>query len=263
MISEAGWKEVLMAKEIFSKRPLSVLIPCFNEEATIEELLGRVLKQSVVGEVIIVDDCSTDHSAQKILKIKDSRIRYFYNERNLGKGKSIARAIALAERQIIIIQDADLEYAPEEYPRLLKPILDGRADVVYGSRFLSYESRRALYYWHRLGNKLLTTLSNILTNLDLTDMETCYKVFRSEYAKKLDIQENRFGMDPEITAKVAAMKLRIYEVPISYSGRTYEEGKKITWRDGFSAIRCMIYYNFKFVKKRTSKHLENGINNFE
>jgi glycosyltransferase involved in cell wall biosynthesis len=244
-----------MAKEIFGKQPLSVLIPCFNEEATINELLRRVLKQSSVGEVIIVDDCSTDSSAQKILKIKDVRIRYFYNEKNLGKGKSIARAISLAKRQIIIIQDADLEYAPEEYPRLLKPILDGRADVVYGSRFLSYESRRALFYWHRLGNQFLTTLSNILTNLDLTDIETCYKVFRSEYAKKLDIRENRFGIDPEITAKIATMKLRIYEVPISYSGRTYEEGKKITWRDGFSAIYCMFKYNSPLFKRRFKREL--------
>jgi glycosyltransferase involved in cell wall biosynthesis len=244
-----------MAKELFSKQPLSVLIPCFNEEATIDELLSRVLKQNMVGEVIIVDDCSTDSSAKKILSLKDSRIRYFYNENNLGKGKSISRAMSLAQREIMIIQDADLEYAPEEYPRLLKPILDGRADVVYGSRFLSYESRRAIYYWHRLGNQFLTTLSNILTNLDLTDMETCYKVFRSEYAKKLDIRENRFGMEPEITAKFAAMRLRIYEVPISYSGRTYEEGKKITWRDGFRAIYCMFKYNSPLFKRRFKRGL--------
>jgi len=242
-----------MKEAISSESILSVVIPCFNEEATIVELINRVLKQVVVGEIIIVDDCSTDSSAELISSILDKRIRYFRNEKNQGKGSSISRGIGMATKPILIIQDADLEYAPEEFSRLIQPIIDGRGDVVFGSRFLSYESRRALYYWHRLGNSLLTTFSNILTNLDLTDMETCYKVFRTEYAKRLNIQERRFGLEPEITAKVAAMRLRVFEVPISYSGRTYEEGKKITWKDGFSAIRCIIFYNLPHMKKRAMR----------
>ncbi len=245
-----------MVYEINNQNSLSVIIPCFNEEKTIQELISRVSKQDVVGEIIVIDDFSTDSSAQLILALKDSRIKYYKNEKNEGKGSSIARGISLANLEYLIVQDADLEYAPEEFPRLIRPLLDGRADVVFGSRFLSYDSRRALYYWHRLGNKLLTTLSNIMTNLDLTDMETCYKAFLTTYAKKLSIQEKRFGLEPEITAKVAAMKLRVYEVPISYSGRTYEEGKKITWKDGFSAIRCILYYNLPFMKKRARQQLE-------
>jgi len=229
---------------------LSVIVPCYNEESTILEILTRVLAQHMVAEVILIDDSSTDSSSRIINSINDSRIRYFRNDSNIGKGKSIGRGLSLVNFPIVIIQDADLEYAPEEYSRILNPILDDRADVVYGSRFMSFESRRALYFWHRVGNKFLTTLSNIMTNLDLTDMETCYKAFRSEYATKLEIRESRFGLEPEITAKVALLKLRVYEVPISYSGRTYEEGKKITWRDGFSAIRCIIYYNLPSVKKK-------------
>lgn len=222
---------------------LSVIIPCYNEEKTIGQLLIRVLRQGSVGEVIIIDDFSSDASCLEIEKVKDSRITLVKNSKNLGKGASVAKGISLCGQEFVIIQDADLEYSPEEYSRLLAPMLDGRADAVFGSRFLTYEARRALYYWHRLGNKFLTTLSNVFTNLDLTDMETCYKLMRIDFAKRLEIKENRFGLEPEITAKLAAMKARVYEVPISYQGRTYEEGKKITWKDGFSAIYCIIKYN--------------------
>jgi glycosyltransferase involved in cell wall biosynthesis len=232
-----------------SKKCLSVVIPCFNEERTIFALLSRVLAQQSVGQVIVIDDCSTDKSAEIIKQIKDSRIEYFLNTKNSGKGFSIAQGIKLCKLPFTVIQDADLEYSPEEYPRLLAPLLDGRADAVFGSRFLTYDSRRALYYWHRLGNDFLTTLSNIFTNLDLTDMETCYKFMRTEFAQKLDIQEKRFGLEPEITAKLAKMRARVYEVPISYQGRTYAEGKKITWKDGFRAIYCIIKYNLKIRSK--------------
>jgi glycosyltransferase involved in cell wall biosynthesis len=227
---------------------LSVIIPCFNEEKTIEELVQRVLAQPQVFEVIIIDDCSTDQSSSKIASIPDARIVLHKNEKNLGKGASIWRGMKLAKAEYLVIQDADLEYSPEEYQRLLAPLVDGRADAVFGSRFLTYEARRALYYWHRLGNNFLTTLSNMLTNLDLTDMETCYKVMKTEYAQKLDLRENRFGVEPEITAKLAHMRIRVYEVPISYHGRTYADGKKITWRDGFRAIYCIVKYNV-FLRK--------------
>ena len=233
-----------------SQGVLTVIIPCFNEESTIEELLTRVLNQHIVGEVIIVDDCSTDRSAEIIASFVDSRIRVEKNMKNRGKGKSIANAIQMATLDIVIIQDADLEYSPEEFSRIVQPIVDGRADVVFGSRFLTFDSRRALYYRHRIGNNLLTMLSNIMTNLDLTDMETCYKAFRNKYAQQLNIQENRFGIEPEITAKVAALQLRVYEVPISYNGRTYEQGKKITWKDGFRAIWCILFYNSPYSKRK-------------
>lgn len=222
---------------------LSVVIPCFNEEATIEQLILRVLDQRSVGEVIIINDFSSDKSLQRINLIKDSRIIYLENDKNLGKGASVSKGIAICTMPYIVIQDADLEYSPEEYPRLLAPLVDGRADAVFGSRFLTYEARRALYYWHRVGNNFLTTLSNMFTNLDLTDMETCYKMMRIDFAKRLAIRENRFGIEPEITAKLAAMGARVYEVPISYQGRTYKEGKKITWKDGFRAIFCILKYN--------------------
>ena len=222
---------------------LSVVIPCFNEEATIKQLILRVLDQRSVGEVIIINDFSSDKSLQRINLIKDSRIIYLENDKNLGKGASVSKGIAICTMPYIVIQDADLEYSPEEYPRLLAPLVDGRADAVFGSRFLTYEARRALYYWHRVGNNFLTTLSNMFTNLDLTDMETCYKMMRIDFAKRLAIRENRFGIEPEITAKLAAMGARVYEVPISYQGRTYKEGKKITWKDGFRAIFCILKYN--------------------
>lgn len=225
------------------KNCLSVIIPCFNEEKTIQDLLLEVLRQKSVYEVIIIDDCSTDRSYEIIKKIKNSKIKLLKNDKNLGKGASVRRGFEHAGAKYVIIQDADLEYSPTEYERLLKPLVEGYADAVFGSRFLTFESRRAIYYWHSMGNKLLTFLSNAFTNLYLTDMETCYKVMRLEYAKKINIQENRFGIEPEITAKLAKMNARIYEVAISYKGRTYAEGKKITWRDGISAIRCILKYN--------------------
>ena len=184
-----------------AEKCLSVVIPCFNEENTIVEILSRVLAQPSVAEVIVINDKSSDNSEYMIQQVLDNRIKYFVNEKNLGKGKSIARGLQLCTAKYVLIQDADLEYSPEEYARLLAPLLDGRADAVYGSRFLTYDSRRALYYWHRVGNGFLTTFSNICTNLDLTDMETCYKVMKISFAKKLVIKESRFGLEPEITAK--------------------------------------------------------------
>jgi glycosyltransferase involved in cell wall biosynthesis len=224
---------------------LTVVIPCFNEEETISELLGRVLAQETVREVILVNDASTDSSLDVISRIGDHRLTVISNPKNLGKGASVRKGFESATSPYVLIQDADLEYSPEEYPRLLKPLLDNYADAVFGSRFLTYETRRVGNFWHTLGNRFLTFASNSLSNIYLTDMETCYKVMRVEYAKKLNIEENRFGIEPEITAKLAKMKARIYEVPISYHGRTYQEGKKITWKDGVSAIRCVIKYNLK------------------
>jgi len=222
---------------------LTVVVPCYNEESTIEELLKRVLNQDSVKELIVVNDASSDRSLEIIRKVNDTRIKILNNEKNLGKGASVRKAFSLSTSEFVLIQDADLEYSPEEYPRLLKPLQEGYADAVFGSRFLTFESRRALYFWHSLGNRFLTFLSNALSNIYLTDMETCYKVMKTELAKELDIKENRFGLEPEITAKLAKMDARIYEVAISYRGRTYEAGKKITWKDGFSAIRCIIKYN--------------------
>lgn len=228
---------------------LSVIVPCFNEEKTIKEIIMKVLDQKSVGEVIVIDDRSSDQSLKIVSEILDPRIRIFVQSVNQGKGAAVSKGILEASMKFIIIQDADLEYDPSEYDRLLKPMLDGKADVVFGSRFSTSGERRALYFWHRLGNSLLTLISNMATNLDLTDMESCYKAIKTEYAKVLNIQEKRFGVEPEITAKLAAMKLRIFEVPISYNGRTYEEGKKITWRDGFSALRCILKYNSKKSKR--------------
>jgi glycosyltransferase involved in cell wall biosynthesis len=222
---------------------LSVVIPCFNEEETIETLLRKVLDQTSVGQVILVDDGSKDASVKKATSVKDSRLQIHQKEKNEGKGSAIKQGFSLVNMPYVVIQDADLEYDPREYDSLLKPLLSGHADVVYGSRFLSSGARRAVYYWHRVGNKLLTSLSNMFTNIDLTDMETCYKMMKSDIAKELQLNEKRFGLEPEITARLAKLKVRIFEVPISYYGRTYEEGKKITWKDGFSAIRCIVQYN--------------------
>jgi glycosyltransferase involved in cell wall biosynthesis len=224
---------------------LSVVIPCFNEEKTLEQLVGRVREQSCVGEIIIVDDGSHDKSVAIARNINDSRIIVKCKPKNEGKGSAIRDGFQLASLPYVVIQDADLEYDPKEYGRLLKPLLEGNADVVYGSRFLSSGERRAVYFWHRVGNSFLTLLSNMFTNIDLTDMETCYKMMRTPIAKRLDIKEQRFGLEPEITAKLAKQRLRIYEIPISYYGRTYEEGKKITWKDGFSALRCILKYNLR------------------
>ena len=222
---------------------LTVVVPCYNEEKTIKQLITRVLEQDAVREVIIINDASTDNSRKLIKELQDQRIVFLENSINLGKGASVKKGFQIATSEYVLIQDADLEYSPEEYPRLLNPLVSGYADVVFGSRFLTYDSRRALYFWHRVGNKFLTLLSNMFTNIDLTDMETCYKVMRTDIAKQIDIKEKRFGLEPELTAKLAKMKVRIYEVGISYRGRTYLEGKKITWKDGISAIRCIIKYN--------------------
>jgi glycosyltransferase involved in cell wall biosynthesis len=226
---------------------ISVIIPCYNEEKTIVEIVEKVVKkkQDFNLEIIIVDDHSVDETVQIInQKLKDKIDKLFVNDQNYGKGYSIRQGIKNANGEILILQDADLEYSPDDYKKLLDPILNNKADVVYGSRFVGSEAKRVLYFWHYIGNKILTTFSNMLSNLNLTDMETGYKVFKSDIIKKINLVENRFGFEPEITAKVAKLKPRIYEVGISYFGRTYSEGKKITWKDGFSALKCIIKYNF-------------------
>jgi glycosyltransferase involved in cell wall biosynthesis len=223
---------------------LSVVMPAFNEAATIDEVIRVVLAQPVTAELVIVDDHSTDATWDRLQAwpARDARVRLFQHEVNQGKGAALRTAISHATAPWVIIQDADLEYDPAEYRLLLAPALAGRADVVFGTRFAGGE-HRVLYYWHSLGNRFLTTLSNMFTDLSLTDMEVCYKLFRREIVQSIRIEENRFGFEPEITAKVAALKVRIYEVPISYNGRTYAEGKKIGWKDGFSALRCILKYN--------------------
>ncbi len=222
---------------------LSVVIPVYNEKNTIRDIVKSVAAVNVEKEIILVDDCSTDGTRDIIRGMTDNGLRFVLHERNMGKGAALRTGFSHATGDIVIIQDADLEYDPMEYPKLIKPILDGKADVVYGSRFLTGDARRVLFFWHMIGNKFLTLLSNMLTNLNLTDMETCYKVFRREVLQKITVEENRFGFEPEITAKVAKLDVRIYEIGISYSGRTYKEGKKIGWKDGFSAIRCILKYN--------------------
>ena len=224
---------------------LSIIIPCYNEDSTIEKIIEKInLQTDIDKEIIVVDDYSTDKT-RLILEneLKDKIDHLVLNHQNQGKGYSIRKGIEKATGEIILIQDADLEYNPTDYQKLIRPIKDGLADVVFGSRFLGLGERRVLYFWHTVGNKFLTLLSNMLSNLNLTDMEVCYKVFRSEELKKIKLIENRFGFEPEVTAKIAKKNLRIYEVGVSYFGRKYKEGKKITWRDGFSAIRCIIKYN--------------------
>lgn len=220
-------------------------MPVYNEAATVASVIRTVLLQPSVRELVVVDDCSRDGSWKVLQELaqQDSRIQAFRHEINEGKGAALRTGISKASSPIVLIQDADLEYDPAEYPVLIQPILSGKADVVFGSRFTG-GPHRVLYFWHFVGNTFLTLLSNMATNLNLTDMETCYKVFRREVVQKITIEENRFGFEPEITAKVAALDLSIFEVPISYNGRTYAEGKKISWRDGVSALRCIIKYNF-------------------
>ena len=226
---------------------LSVVMPVYNEAATVAEVIKIVLLQRPVQQLVVVDDASKDGTWEKLQSAThgDARVTLVRHEQNQGKGAALRTGFAQATAPIVMIQDADLEYDPAEYHQLLVPILSGKADVVYGSRFLGSPSgHRVLYYWHSVGNNLLTMLSDMATGLNLTDMETCYKVFRREVIQKIKIEENRFGFEPEITAKVAALNVRIYEVGVSYYGRTYAEGKKIGWRDGFHALWCIFKYNF-------------------
>ena len=222
-------------------------MPAFNEEKTLAEVVAAVLAQPLVAELIIVDDASRDGTWELMQKLAatEPRIQPFRHSENQGKGAALRTGFSKATHAYVLIQDADLEYDPGEYGKLLGPILRNRADVVFGSRFLGSEEHRVLYYWHSVGNTFLTTLSNMFTNLNLSDMETCYKVFRREIIQQITIEENRFGFEPEITAKVARMNVRIYEVAVSYHGRTYAEGKKIGWKDGVSAIRCILKYGFR------------------
>lgn len=225
------------------RRCLSVVVPCYNEHTTVEEVVQRVLASPWVAEVVLVDDGSTDGTREILATLDDPRLRVELHERNAGKGAALRTGFAEASAEYVIVQDADLEYDPAEYGTMLEPLETGRADVVYGSRFLSGRPHRVLYFWHSLGNRLLTLMSNMFTDLNLTDMETCYKAFRREVLATITVEENRFGIEPEITAKVARGRWRIYEVGISYDGRTYAEGKKIGWRDGVRAVVCIVRYS--------------------
>jgi glycosyltransferase involved in cell wall biosynthesis len=228
-----------------AERPLlSVVIPCFNEAATILDLLERVRSAPVASkQIIVVDDGSTDGTRELLQGLRADDLTVLLHERNRGKGAALAMGFAAARGEICIVQDADLEYDPDEYPLVIGPIVQGKADVVFGSRFQGAAPHRVVYFWHRLGNGFLTLLSNMFTDLNLTDMETCYKAFRTEIIQAIRIREQRFGFEPEITAKLARRRCRIYEVGISYYGRTYDEGKKIGWRDGVRAIWCILKYN--------------------
>jgi len=220
------------------------VVPLFNEQGTIEKLLQLVLQQNCATEVIVVDDFSSDGSADVVAKMaaSDPRIHLHRHSKNMGKGAALRTGINLATSEIVLVQDADLEYDPEDYAALLKPLLSGKADAVFGSRFIGSHEHRVLYFWHSLGNQFLTLLSNMTTNLNLTDMEACYKIFKRELIQSVTLEENRFGIEPELVAKIARTGARIYEVAISYHGRTYAEGKKIGWKDGISALRCILKY---------------------
>jgi len=229
---------------------VSVIVPCYNEEATLVELLDRVAASPWVREIVVVDDGSTDRSRALLNDYANPIVRVHLQPHNQGKGAALREGFALASAEYVVVQDADLEYDPADYGLLLEPLENGRADVVYGSRFQSGAPHRVLFFWHTVGNKLLTLFSNMMTDLNLTDMETCYKVFRREVIQSITIEEERFGFEPEITAKVAAMRCRIFEVGVSYSGRTYDEGKKIGWRDGIHAITCIVKYSPLGVRAR-------------
>jgi glycosyltransferase involved in cell wall biosynthesis len=222
---------------------LSVVVPVYNERDTIEKVYERIKAVDLDKEILLIDDCSTDGTREIVRGLADDQTKVFFHEKNMGKGAALRTGFSNATGDILVIQDADMEYDPAEYRKLIRPILEGKADVVYGSRFAGGEYHRVLFFWHMAGNKFLTLLSNMFTNLNLTDMETGYKVFSRDVFKKIRIEENRFGFEPEITAKIARMGARIYEVGISYAGRSYEEGKKIGWKDGLSAIRCIVKYN--------------------
>jgi len=218
-------------------------MPCYNEVATIETCLAAVLEQDLVGEVIIVDDGSTDGTREILAGLNDERVRVLLQPHNQGKGAALRTGFAAVTLPYVIVQDADLEYDPSEFPKVVGPLVAGDADVVYGSRFAGGEAHRVLFFWHSMGNKLLTLVSNMFTDLNLTDMETCYKAFRREVIQSIEIEEDRFGFEPEVTAKVAAANWRVFEVGISYNGRTYDEGKKIGWRDGVRAFWCIVRYS--------------------
>lgn len=225
---------------------LSVVIPCYNEKETISAIVDRVRAVPLDTEIILVDDFSTDGTRAVIdAEVAHKVDRLIYHDQNRGKGAALRSGFQAATGDLVIVQDADLEYDPQEYPILMQPILDGKADVVYGSRFMTNRPHRVLFFWHSLGNRFLTLVSNMMTNLNLSDMETCYKMFRREVIQNITVQENRFGFEPEITAKIAKLQCRIYEVGISYSGRSYAEGKKIGWRDGARALYCVIKYNLR------------------
>ncbi len=224
---------------------LSIVVPVYNEKDTIESILSRIMSASVYNmakEIIVVDDFSTDGTRDILKKYNDTEVKIFYHDKNKGKGAALKTGFNKVTGDFVIVQDADLEYDPKDYEKLLKPLIDGKADVVYGSRFMGGEPHRVIYFWHYLGNKFLTMFSNMFTNLNLTDMETCYKLFRKEVLDKITIEEGRFGFEPEITAKVSMLDVRIYEVGISYSGRSYSEGKKIGFKDGFRTLYVIVKY---------------------